>query len=64
MGTAKDHVVRDDASRIHNATHVVQEWMICKLKPSGRNFEACWQSDAPRGLVQNLCGNKGGVYTR
>jgi hypothetical protein len=61
-GTAKDHVVHDNASRIHNATHAVQKSMIRKLKQSGSDFEECWQSDAPRGLVQNLCGNEGGVY--
>lgn len=63
-GTAKDHVVRDYAARIHNAIHAVQDWMIRKLRPRSEDtpFDACWQSDAPRGLSQNLCGNEGRVY--
>ena len=74
-GTAKDHVVRDYASRIHNAIRTVQEWMKHTLKPqsssptnnnnnnsSSNYFEPCWQSDAPREQGQNLCGNDGEVY--
>jgi len=62
-GTAKDHVVRDYAARIHNAIHQVQERIIDKLKlNSSGDIEACWQSDAPRGLSQNLCEGEVQVY--
>jgi hypothetical protein len=60
-GTAKDHVVRDYAKRIHDAIHQVQDTIMHKLKLSG-DIEACWQSDAPRGLSQNLCERKVHVY--
>jgi hypothetical protein len=60
-GTAKDHVVRDYASRIHNAIRQVQASIIDKLNMDS-NTEACWQSDAPRGLSQNLCEGEIKVY--
>lgn len=60
-GTAKDHVVRDYAARIHKAIRQVQETVMEKLQlPS--EMEACWQSDAPRGLSQNLCQGEIQVY--
>jgi hypothetical protein len=58
-GTAKDFVVRDYAKRIHDAIHLTQRWMIQNVYdnyPSTlKNLQACWQSNAPRGLAQNLC---------
>ena len=58
-GTAKDFVVRDYAKRIHDSIHFTQRWMIQNVQynyPSTlENLQACWQSDAPRGLAQNLC---------
>ena len=59
-GTAKDPVVRDYAKRIHTAIRDCQDWMIAKLKlqhthSSTANLQPCWQSDAPRGMSQNLC---------
>lgn len=62
-GTAKNHVVQDYAKRIHQAIHTVQDWIQSKLAlqqdelMTGGDDEtgACWQSDAPRGLSQNLC---------
>jgi hypothetical protein len=61
-GTAKDKVVEDYAKRIHDAIHFTQDWMIKKITNSWSEdvgeksaLVACWQSDAPRGLSQNLC---------
>jgi alpha-mannosidase II len=62
-GTAKPDVVQDYAKRIHNAIHVTQGWMIQNVQRNYYpkvlvNLQACWQSDAPRGLAQNLCESK------
>lgn len=57
-GTARNNVVLDYAKRIHTAIHQTQDWMITKiLGDSNNDLQPCWQSDAPRGLAQNLCGN-------
>ena len=62
-GTAKDHVVQDYAKRIHHAIRQVQEFIVDKLKLNSiGDIEACWQSDAPRGLSQNLCEGQVHVY--
>lgn len=53
-GTAKDHVVRDYAARIHAAIRQAQDIIRSRLK-LGEKTEACWQSDSPRGMSQNLC---------
>ena len=60
-GTAKTGVVEDYARRIHEAIHTVQDWIQHKLSLQEDELIAreimgpCWQSDAPRGLSQNLC---------
>lgn len=61
-GTAKDHVVRDYAKRMHTAIIDTQKMMIedivNKIPPDqilDGGLRPCWMSDAPRGLSQNLC---------
>ncbi|KAI2496117.1 alpha-mannosidase [Fragilaria crotonensis] len=55
-GTAKTIVVNDYAERMHKAINTVQAWLQAKIAPEeGAGFGACWKSDAPRGLSQNLC---------
>lgn len=55
-GTAKTFVVNDYAERMHKAISTVQSWLQAKIAPEeGAGFGACWKSDAPRGLSQNLC---------
>ena len=69
-GTAKSHVVEDYAHKIHDAIRTCQEWSIRKLESivettdpseSLSGLSSCWQSDAPRGLSENLCGDKGSI---
>jgi hypothetical protein len=62
-GTAKTHVVDDYAKRIHQAIKTVQAWLLTKIAPNAEHgVGACWRSDAPRGLSQNLCGEAEEVY--
>ena len=55
-GTAKNHVVKDYAKRMHKAIHQTQDWILSKVANDVHDVHPCWQSDAPRGLSQNLCG--------
>lgn len=62
-GTAKTHVVTDYSKRIHTAIRQCQDWMIRQLSSENKySLKACWQSDAPRGLAQNLCSSKVVLY--
>lgn len=72
-GTAKTHVVADYAAKIHKAIRLCQDWIIQKFEKTKKasdgssssssltNLKPCWQSDAPRGLSSNLCGESGDV---
>lgn len=70
-GTAKTHVVEDYARQIHEAIRTCQQWVIEKLMQLVKstegsdvalsNLQSCWQSDAPRGMSQNLCGESGDI---
>lgn len=62
-GTARAHVVTDYAQRIHKAIRQCQNVIIQKLlqkqhqqEQEASSLQACWRSDAPRGLSQNMCG--------
>ena len=60
-GTAKDHVVRDYAKRIHDSIRFTQDFILKKSQAKAaelgltNTLQACWQSDSPRGLAENLC---------
>jgi N-acetylglucosaminyltransferase II (MGAT2)/Alpha mannosidase middle domain/Glycosyl hydrolases family 38 C-terminal domain/Glycosyl hydrolases family 38 N-terminal domain len=60
-GTAKTHVVEDYAQIMHTAIHQTQDWILTKVAADQPDAHPCWQSDAPRGLSQNLCGEAQGV---
>lgn len=62
-GTAKTHVVEDYAKRMHQAIYTVQQWLLPKIIPNAeKGIDACWRSDAPRGMSQNLCGEAKDVH--
>ncbi|CAB9502121.1 Alpha-mannosidase 2 [Seminavis robusta] len=54
-GTAKDHVVKDYALRVYAAIGSTQDWIAKKLQADNQELHACWKSNDPRGLSQNLC---------
>ena len=60
-GTAKTFVVQDYAQIMHTAIHQTQDWILKEVAADQPDFRPCWQSDAPRGLSQNLCGKAQGV---
>lgn len=64
-GTAKTHVVEDYAAKIHRAIKQCNDWMLNKFQADYGStlspLQTCWQSDAPRGLSENLCGESGDV---
>jgi len=67
-GTAKDHVVRDYAKRIHTAIRSTQQWIGKKLvqmqslDANEKSLVACLKSDDPRGMRKNECDVNKAVY--
>jgi len=68
-GTAKNHVVEDYAKQIHEGIEFVQSWMLKNISKDqllrgavDKSMKPCWQSNAPRGLSQNLCDVKKQIY--
>eukprot|EP00934_Nitzschia_sp_Nitz4_P006045 Nitzschia sp. Nitz4//scaffold24_size164493//109468//113379//NITZ4_002339-RA/size164493-snap-gene-0.16-mRNA-1//-1//CDS//3329544147//6035//frame0 len=64
-GTAKTHVVEDYAAQIHKAIRQCNDWIVQSFLKYNwgtlSGLQPCWQSDAPRGLSQNLCGSTGDI---
>lgn len=57
-GTAKTHVVQDYANRIAEAIKEVENWILKRIKSNELDeMQACWKSDSPREMPQNLCGD-------
>lgn len=62
-GTAKNHVVRDYAQRIHNAIHETEEWIVehnRDVLPASHH--SCLTSPEPRKLSENVCSGKVVAY--